>query len=125
MRPEYEEEMQVDAARMNFLISQLLPREEHQLVRFRIGNVLLQRTIPCNRCEVTGVDQETGERNSVFQALKKLSKPHKDKPPILGEQWRVVRKGSFSPGLASEIEILKYDQGDGYRRDFEDIPRST
>ncbi|XP_067128160.1 uncharacterized protein [Centruroides vittatus] len=106
-RLEDEEKVSYKYFRANILLDDCKPFEEDKWKYLKIGEAILIRTIPCDRCAITKVNPETGIRNKEepIRTLKKyrLAKDPKEKKvfgqkPIFTMNYGLVTGGEIWVG---------------------------
>lgn len=85
--------------RANLVISTHRPWVEDDWQLLRIGDTLLRRQKPCERCVLVTRDPETGEKDPAQQPLRALAKIHR------GEQGEVLFGQNFSVEKAGRLKL--------------------
>ena len=96
--------------RYNLLISGGDAQDEHHLARFRMGSFVGTAAKPCGRCQAINVNQETGEKDDLFERLKKsrtFRNPHSGET-IISENVLVEQPGVLTVG--SPVEVLEWSE---------------
>lgn len=92
--------------RPNLVLDGELPWQEDSWSRLKIGEVILKREQPCERCVLITRDPKTGEKNTHQEPLRTLARIHRlaDHGVCFGQNFSVISAGQVS--LHDPVELL-------------------
>ena len=91
--------------RPNLVIDTALPWAEDEWELLQIGEVLLRRRKPCERCMLITRDPQTGDKDPNQEPLRTLAKLHRgpNREVLFGQNFSVERAGQISVG--DEVQL--------------------
>jgi uncharacterized protein YcbX len=94
--------------RPNIVVNGAAPWAEDCWRRIRIGDVLFSVVKPCDRCIVTTIDPETGQRPDKTEPLRTLGKIRRDRRGgvMFGQNLIPENAGRIAAG--AQVEVLEY-----------------
>lgn len=94
--------------RANLVVNAAQPWEEDEWQILRIGDTLLRRRKPCERCVLVTRDPKTGDKDPSQEPLRTLAKIHRgiNGEVLFGENFSVEQSGRLRVG--DKVELL-YD----------------
>ena len=86
--------------RSNLVIDTALPWAEDEWELLEIGEVLIRRCKPCERCVLITRDPQTGEKDPSQEPLRTLAKIHRgpNREVLFGQNFSVERPGRIAVG---------------------------
>lgn len=124
MSEEAGEEIPWDRFRPQVLLQGMSAWSLHQIFALELAGIPILQPKPCERCETTQVDQETGLISQLkpLACLKRIRSPWTNqagqRKQIVGENWLPLASGEVSIGsrvtiLATRADPLQYSQDKG------------
>jgi uncharacterized protein YcbX len=100
------EPLPMNRFRPNFVVSGAEPFAEDGWKKIRIGETVFHIVKPCERCAITTVDQEKGEKDGP-EPLKTLNSYRNRKGKLLFGQNLIAEKAGGKVSVGDEVEVME------------------